>query len=116
MPTLFDYQQQTQRFLRDAKQEYVNPTDLIDYINRARREVAMRSQCIRCLTPISGSIVSITVTDMGSGYSDTPTITISTPDFPGGFAVNPTGLQATASAVVNNGELQQITVEEGGSG
>lgn len=118
MPTLFDYQQQVQRFLRDANQTFLNPTDLIDYINRARREVAMRAQCIRRLTPISGSIITIEVdnTDSNNDYSDNPTITITAPDFPSGQGEFPEGEQATANAVVNNGTIEEITVEYGGYG
>lgn len=44
---LNEYLKQTQRFLRDATQQFLNPQDLISYVNRARREVAMRAQCIR---------------------------------------------------------------------
>lgn len=118
MTTLFDYLQQTQRFLREANQQLINPTDMVDYINRGRREIAMRAQCIRRLTPISGSIISIAVdnTDSDGLYSDLPTITVSDPDFPSGQGPYPTGSQATASAVVNNGTIQQITVEYGGAG
>lgn len=116
MTTLNDYMQQVQRFLRDARQEQLNPEDLLSYINRARRETAMRSQSIRRLTPISGSIISIEVTEGGTGYSDSPTITISDPDYPSSYGENPNGLQATASAVVNNGVIEQITVENGGDG
>lgn len=116
MATLFDYQQQVQRFLRDAKQEFLNPDDLREYINRARRETAMRSQCIRRLTPISGSIISVEVTAGGSGYSDTPTITITTPDFPSGDGPYPNGLQAEALAIVNNGVIEQISITNGGYG
>ena len=115
---LNSYLQQTQRFLRDTNQQMLNPEDLISYINRARREVAMRSQSVRILTPISGSIITIEVdnTDSDNLYSDTPTITITTPDFPAGSGPYPEGLQATASAVVNNGVIEQITVENGGYG
>lgn len=78
----------------------------------------MRSQSVRVLTPISGSIITIEVdnTDSNSLYSDTPTITITAPDFPSGYSPHPTGLQATASAIVNNGVIQAITVEVGGYG
>ena len=47
MPTLNTYMKQTQRFIRDQRQQQVNPEDLRDYINQARRETAMRSQCVR---------------------------------------------------------------------
>ena len=118
MTTLNDYLQQTQRFLRDANQQLLNPEDLVSYINRARREVAMRAQCIRRLTPISGSIITIEVdnTDSNNAYSDSPTITISAPDFPSGQGAYPEGDQATAAAVVNNGTIEEITVEYGGHG
>lgn len=109
------YLQQTQRFLRDAKMETNNPGDLISYVNRARREVAMRSQAIRVLTPISGQIVSWTVTDGGSGYTD-PTLTVSAPDFPSGTLPHPGGLQATATAIVVGGVITGIDSQIGGYG
>ncbi len=113
---LNEYLKQTQRFLREANQELINPGDLISYINRSRREIAMRAQAIRILTPISGSIVRIDLTDGGTGYTDTPTITISAPDFPSGSTPSPQGAQATALAIVNNGVIQSIDVEFGGYG
>jgi len=66
--TAHEYLRQTQRFLREQKQEFENPDDLMVYINRARREVAGRTQCIRRLTPISGQVVSATVLTGGHGY------------------------------------------------
>lgn len=113
---LNQYLQQTQRFCRDVKQDLLDPLDLIDYINRARREVAMRAQCIRVLTPISGSIVSSTLVDGGSGYTDNPTVTVSAPDFPSGQGPYPQGSQATATAIVNNGVIQSIDITYGGAG
>ena len=116
MTTLFDYQQDVQRLLREAKQQLSNPDDLRVYINRARREVAMRSQAIRRLTPINGPIGSCTVTDGGSGYSANPTITISEPDSPSGKPTNPNGVQATASAIVQAGVIVSIDITDGGDG
>lgn len=116
MPALFDYVQQTQRFLRDAKQEFLNPNDLISYINRARREVAMRAQCVRVLTPISGSIKSWSLTSGGSGYSDAPTLTITEPDFPSGLLPSPNGRQATATATISGGIITGVFSQDGGSG
>ena len=52
----FSYLKQTQRFLREQQQAFENPADLLSYINRARREVAARTQCIRRLTPVSGQV------------------------------------------------------------
>jgi len=116
MTTLNQYMQDTQRLIRDAKQQISNPDDLRVYINRARREIAMRSQAIRRLTPISGSVVTISVTNGGSGYSETPTVTVSTPDFPSGAVTDPNGAQATAVATVQAGVIVGIDVTYGGAG
>ncbi len=113
---LNEYLQQTQRFLREANQELINPGDLISYVNRARREIAMRAQAIRLLTPISGSVIRIDLTSGGTGYTNTPTITISAPDFPSGTTPSPMGAQATATAIVNGGVIQAIDVTFGGYG
>lgn len=112
---LFEYLKQTQRFLREQKQEFVNPDDLISYVNRARREIAMRAQCIRVLTPISGSISSAAVTAAGSGYTS-PSVVISAPDFPSGGVVDPLGAQATATATQVGGAITAITIVYGGAG
>jgi len=90
----FQYLQQTQRFLREQKQEFLNPADLLVYINRARREVAGRTQSVRRLTPISGQIISTNLVSGGSGYVN-PQVTITTPDWPSGALPNPQGRQAT---------------------
>lgn len=111
-----NYLENTQRFLREQRQEMFNVDDLIAYINRARREIAMRSQAIRVLTPISGSITNWTLTEGGSGYTDSPTLTVSDPDFPSGLLPEPTGAQATAAAIVNNGVIQSINSTYGGYG
>lgn len=113
---LFDYIRQCQRFLRDQKQDLINPEDLISYINRSRREIAMRAMCCRVLTPVSGQIISATVTAGGSGYSSAPTVTISAPDFPSGQGPKPNGDQATATAVIGGGAVTQIQINYGGYG
>ncbi len=110
------YHKQVTRFLRESKQEFVNPENITGYINRARREVAMRAMCVRRLTPISGSIETITVTAGGTGYSASPTVTISAPDFPSGIAPYANGSQATATAVVSAGVIVAISVTYGGYG
>lgn len=114
--TLNTYLQATQRFLRDQRQDLLDPGDIIEYINRARREVAMRAQCIRRLTPISGQLISASVTAVGSDYTDMPTITISAPDFPSGSGSFPAGDQATAAAIVTAGSIAAIDIVYGGSG
>jgi len=112
---LFEYQQQIQRFLRDQRQRQINPDDLISYINRARREIAMRTQSIRIVPPTSGAIVAIHVTNPGSGYTS-PTVVISAPDYPNHTLVNPNGAQATADAIVIGGQIASVSVSYGGDG
>lgn len=104
------------RLMREQRQAQINPDDLIAYINRARREVAMRTQCCRVLTPISGPVVTASVVDGGSGYSSTPTVTINAPDFPSGYGANPGGAQATASAIVQSGTIAAVYIDYGGDG
>ncbi len=113
---LFEYLKQTQRFLREQKQEFINPENLISYVNRARREIALRTQCIRVLTPSSAQVLSATVVNGGTGYSNTPTLTITPPDFPSGYGANPNGLQATALPIIQSGVITAIDIQEGGSG
>lgn len=114
--TLNTYLQQLQRFLRDQKQDLLDPADMVSYINRSRREVAMRSQCIRRLTPISGAIISATVTAPGAGYTNSPTVTLSAPDYPSGVVPFPNGDQATAAAIVQSGTIAAIDITYGGAG
>lgn len=112
---LAEYLQVTQGFLRDRDQRYLNPDDLIGYINRARREIALRTQCVRVLTPISGSIESIQLTNGGANYNN-PTVVISAPDSPGGQSYLPNGMQATATAQQIGGVITNISVSSGGAG
>ena len=111
----FSYLQQTQRFLREQKQDFMNPDDLRVYINRARREVAGRTQCIRRLTPISGQCVSVNLISGGAGYV-APVATITPPDFPSGYGDNPNGLQAVAACSLQGSTISDIIIENGGDG
>lgn len=116
MASLNTYIASVQRLARDQKQQWLDIGNLADYINQARREVAMRAQCIRVVPPISGSIVSWTVTNQGSGYSATPTLTITPPDFPSGKQPSPSGAQATANCIVSGGKIVSIFSTFGGYG
>lgn len=116
MASLNVYLRQTQRLLREQKQDMLAPEDLVEYVNLARRETAQRTQCVRRLTPISGSVISANVTAKGSGYSNTPTLTITAPDFPSGQLPKPSGDQATARANVFGGQIFSIDIQYGGSG
>ena len=115
MATLNDYLKQIQRFTRDQGQSFLNPQDLIDYVNRARREVAMRAQCVRVLTPVSGAITSASVIHAGSGYT-APAVTITAPDYPSGTGAKPNGDQATAGVIMQGGTIAAVDINYGGSG
>ncbi len=112
---LFTYQQQVQRFLRDANQTFINPEDLRNYINQSRRQIALRTQCVRVLAPTTSSIRAATITAAGSGYV-TPVATISAPDYPNGSAEFPLGAQATATVTQLGGVISNIDIDYGGSG
>lgn len=112
---LYDYMKQVERFLRDGTQKLIDPQDIVSYVNRARREVAMRSECIRVLTPIQNAVQSLSIVAGGTGYTN-PSITISTPDFPSGAPPNPGGLQATAAVGQVGGVITVANVTNGGSG
>lgn len=113
--TLFTYNQKLRTRLADQKMEIFDEGDLTNFVNEARREVARQSQCLRVLTPISGSLVEIVVTNPGSGYTN-PTVVISYPDFPSGVLPYPNGAQATAIAQQLAGELISVNLTFGGSG
>lgn len=107
---------ETQRLLRDGRQELINPQNIIEYINIGRREIAMRAECIRRLPPISGSIISYSITAGGSGYTSAPTCTVTAPDYPSGQGPFPNGDQATASAIVDGGAVVAVDSTYGGYG
>jgi len=113
---LYEYMRQVQSLIRDEKQEQINPDNIVRYVNRARRECAMRAQCLRFLTPISGQIVSATVTAGGSGYTSAPTVTIAAPDYPLGAGPKPQGDQATATAQIAGGVVSAVNINYGGYG
>lgn len=112
---LHAYQKQVQRFLRDTRQEMLELGDITEHINEARREVAMRAQCIRRLTPIAAGLTAATVTAPGAGYTN-PSVVISTPDFPDGLTGYPNGRQATALAAFSGGAITGVDIQDGGAG
>lgn len=112
---LAEYQKQVMGYVRDRNQQFMNPDDITRYINMARREVALRTKSVRFLTPISGQVVTATITNAGSGYTN-PVATITAPDFPSGAGSDPAGLQATAVVQQIGGVISQIDITNGGSG
>lgn len=101
--------------MRDRRQLALNTDDIVHYINRARRDLALRTQSIRRLPPVSGSIVTIQVATPGSGYTN-PQVSITAPDFPDGQKLYPAGAQAIATAQQIGGQLSNISVDFGGFG
>lgn len=114
--TLNQYMKDANRLIRDPRFEQINPKDLLEWINVARREVAMRAQCCRVLTNSSGAIESWTVTAGGTGYVSPPTVTVTAPDFPSGAPPLPNGSQATAIASVSGGSVVSVVSTYGGAG
>lgn len=112
---LSTYAEQVQRFLRESQQKNIDLADIYEHVNTARREVAMRAECIVRVPPIQGQCVSASVTTPGSGYTN-PTVTISDPDYPSGAPPNPLGLQATASAIAVGGSIVSVQIDAGGDG
>jgi len=112
---LFTYAQQIQRLIGDVDQKQVPYNDIVYYVNQARRHVAELTQCVRILTPISGSVTSITILTGGTGYT-APTLTISSPDAPGGTSTLPNGLEATAVASLTGTTITSASVTTMGAG
>lgn len=100
---LVAYQQEVQRLLHDRAGSFYPLSDLTQYINLARRRVALKGQCVRVLLS-GGTVTAINVTAGGAGYT-TPTVTIGGP-----------GNQAFATATVVGGVITSINVVSGGYG
>lgn len=113
--SLNTYMRDVTRLVADANETYVNPADIRDFINRARRQVAMQSQSIRILSPISGQVSTISIITAGTGYT-APAVVISAPDSPSGQGQFPLGDQATATANETGGTISNIGVTYGGAG
>lgn len=112
---LYEYLKTTEGLLRDRRQLALNTDDIVHYINRARRDLALRTQSIRRMPPVSGSIMTIQVTAAGHGYTN-PQVSITAPDFPSGEVLYPAGAQAVALAQQIGGQISNISVSFGGFG
>lgn len=112
---LFEYMKEVQRLINDSTSEIVEPEDIIRYVNKARRDVAMRAECVRILTPISASVLTASITAPGHGYTN-PSVTITPPDFPSGILPYPNGRQAVANITEVGGQIVNVGIEDGGAG
>lgn len=111
MPSLADYTSDVRNLLRDPNAQFYTASQITSWINKARRRVAMNGQCVRVIPPSSGYLTAITVTDGGSGYTGSPTVTISAPD-----AMGVGWVQATATATLMGGSVSSITITNPGTG
>ena len=111
------YQTQVQNLLGTGATGNLYTTSFLNAsINEGRRQVAMRGQCVRALSPIAAPISAITVLSGGAGFSSQPTVLISEPDFPTGFLPYPNGLQAAATATISGGTVTAIAPTNPGAG
>lgn len=101
---LNNYITEVQELLHDPNATYFSTTDLTNYINRARRRIAGRGQCVRVLLS-GGTLTNITGAPSGSGYAGTATVTISG-----------AGQQAAATATIAGGQISTVTLTNGGWG
>jgi len=50
---LYAYMQEVQRLMSDMKQEEINPSNIVGWINKARSQIAAEGECIRAITTIA---------------------------------------------------------------
>lgn len=99
---LTTYQQDTQRLLHDPSGTYFSLSDLTTYINDARNQIALESQCVRVL--VCGVISSIGVTAGGASYSAATTV-----------AATGSGMGAVLTPNRSGGAITSVTVVAGGT-
>lgn len=110
MTVLSDYVTDLQDYMNDPLNQFSSETQKVRWINKARHRIAGECQCVRVVTPSSGSIDTMPVSAGGTGYTSA-TVTISSPDAMG---VNFT--QATATANLSMGAVASITITNPGTG
>ena len=97
--------------LHDVGGNFYTDAALTGYIYNARRQIAQDAYCLRTVTKSSSGVTGYTIVNGGSGYSASPTITISAPS---GLSFAP--VQATATATVLAGVITAITITNPGGG
>jgi hypothetical protein len=101
---LTSYLTDTRELLHDPTGQYYSDTDLTNYINRGRKRIALRGQCVRILLS-GGTITALAINSPGSGYAGSLTVTISG-----------AGQQATATGTISGGAVNTVTLVNGGWG
>lgn len=111
MSTLSEYLMQTRALLNDPSAQFYSTVNLTRWINLGRKKVSQDAQCVRIKCRSSATILTITVTDGGAGYTTAPTVTITAPNAYGvGFT------QATATAHLTGDAVTTVTVDVNGTG
>jgi len=110
-----NYLKQVMFLIHDQRMQNVNPEDIISCINDARRTVAIRSECIRRVTPITGRITNLSIASVGINYTN-PVLSISSPDYPSNSFLYPNGAQAVGSISQVGGQLTNPNLVFGGEG
>lgn len=72
-------------------------------------EFGIGTNGVKAILSVGGPVKAIELEDGGSNYDVAPTVNISAPD-------DPTGTQATATATIDNGVVDSITITNPGSG
>lgn len=110
MTTLQTYLTQVQRLVHDLTNASYSQSELTDYINEAREDVALDMHCVRTLVtgvqlmtgveiyPVNGAIVGATVT-AGGTYTTAPAVSFGTP--PAGATTPIATAVLTATAVTS---------------
>jgi hypothetical protein len=118
MAQLQTYLTQVQRLVHDASQATFSTSELTDYINEAREDIAMDTHCVRHLTTgvqlipgqeiysIDGAVAGAIVGPGGSGYTAATIVTFD--PAPAG------GVTATGVPVITAGTLSSITMTQWG--
>lgn len=88
---------------------YGSPLSQISIINQARDRVALEGMCIRLLVPSSSGVISATPVANGTGYTGTPTVTVTGPDLP-------YGKTATIIANIVGTAITSYTITSAGTG
>jgi len=97
--------------LHDTGSNFYTDAKLTTYINAARNQIAQDGYCLRAVTTSSSGVTGYSIVSGGSGYSASPTLTISAPS---GLSFAP--VQATATATVVAGVITAVTITNPGGG
>jgi hypothetical protein len=117
--TLQTYISQVQRLVHDASNSAWSQSELTDYINEAREDIALDMHCVRLfvtgvqLLPgqevynLINFVPGAVIINGGANYSPTTSLTFSAPAF---------GATATGFPTVVNGSITAVTMTQWGSG